>query len=346
MSAQPLSFEELLVKKHAEEQQRKQVVKKGPQKPEIPAALSMAELRALNVTRPEMLIANLTPTPGASLLVGASKSGKTILAVQKAIAVASGHHLFDFYRVKQGPAMIVEQDDPAGAASIKDIVIHTGVTDDIPLFIQPRVPFSIGPAFLDWLSGEIAKRKLRFVVLDSYTALRGNRGSGVDIVKAEQGELTQLDSLAKQTGCAIEIIHHASKGSAALDWSERAGGTYAMSAATEAQIFISRFADLDAASPERLVRVRGRHCADVEMVLRFRADTLDYVHVLEGGAASYYPLLLQIRNEFGNRPFTPKDFYQTTGMARATAFRQIERLSRVGALTRRGHGEYSLVDLR
>ena len=279
-------------------------------------------------------------------MVGASKSGKTILAVQKAIAVAGGHSLFDFYGVKQGPAMIVEQDDPAGAASIKDIVLRAGVTDDIPLFIQPRLPFSFGPAFLDWLSDQIARLRLRFIALDSYTALRGNRGPGVDIVKAEQSELTQLDGLAKQAGCAIEIIHHASKGSAALDWSEKAGGTFAMVAATEAQIFISRFPELDAASTERLVRVRGRHCADVEMVLRFRPETLDYEHVLEGGAAALYPLLLQIRNEFSNRPFTPKNLYQATGVGRSTAFRQIERLCRVGALTKRNHGEYALADLR
>jgi hypothetical protein len=321
-------------------------LKNGPQKSVIPEALTVAQLRALNVTRPEMLIGSMTPTPGASLLVGASKSGKTILAVQKAIAVARGSHLFDFYPVQQGPAMIVEQDDPAGPASIKDIVIRAGVSDEVPLFIQPRLPFSIGPEFFDWLDAEIAKRRFRFIVLDSYTARRGSRAPGVDIVKAEQGELTLLDRLAKRTGCAIELIHHASKGSAALDWSDKAAGTFAMVAATEAQIFISRFPDLDGASPERLVRVRGRHCPDVEMVLRFRAETLDYEHVLEGGAAPHYPLLVQIRKEFGNRSFSPKDLYQATGVARATAFRQIERLSRAGALTKRGHGEYALADLR
>jgi hypothetical protein len=306
----------------------------------------MAELRALNVVPSKMLIENLTPTPGASLLVGAPKSGKTILAVHKAIAVASGNTLFDFYRVLQGPVMIVEQDDPAGPGSIKDIAVHAKAKEDIPLFIQPRVPFCIGPAFLDWLGDQIAKRSLCFVVLDSYTALRGNRGAGVDIVKAEQSELLGLDALAKKVDCAIELVHHASKGSAGLDWSDKAAGTFAMSAATEAQVFISRFADLDTASPERLVRVRGRHCTDVEMVLRFRKETLDYEHVLEGGAAPHYPLLLQIQLAFRKQSFTPKDLCMATGVARATSFRQIERLCRAGALQKRGHGEYVLANLR
>ena len=306
----------------------------------------MAELRGLDVLPSKMLIVNLTPTPGASLLVGAPKSGKTILAVQEAIAVASGKPLFGFYNVLQGPVMIVEQDDPAGPASIKEIVLRAGVTDDVPLFIQPRVPLSIGPAFLDWLDKQIVQRSLCFVVLDSYTALRGNRGRGVDIVKAEQSELLSLDTLAKDRSCAIEVIHHNSKGSAGLDWSDKAAGTFAMGAATEAQVFISRFPELDVAAPERLVRVRGRHCNDIEMLLRFRKETLDYEHVLEGGAASVYPLLSQIRHTFGDRTFAPKDLCMATGVARATAFRQIDRLFGSGALQKRGRGEYSLADLK
>src|SRR5438034_342199 len=82
--------------------------------------------------------------------------------------------------------------------------------------------------------------------------------------KAEQQELTEHDALAKRTGCAILLIHHTSKGSAGLDWSEKAAGTFAMSAATESQINISRFAEMDIAAPERLVRIRGRHSEDLE----------------------------------------------------------------------------------
>ena len=203
-------------------------------------------------------------------------------------------------------------------------------------------PYTFGIQFLEWLEGEIVSRSLKLVILDSYTALRGSRGSGIDIVKAEQTDLTKVDELAKRTGCAILIIHHSSKGSAGLDWSDRAAGTFAMSAATEAQIHVSRFADLDSNAPERLVRVRGRHLEGTEMVLRFRKDTLDHEYVLEGGAAPLYPLLVQIKAAFGTRAFGPKELFLTTGVSRATAGRQIDRLHRAGALTRRGFGDYAV----
>jgi AAA domain len=238
-----------------------------------------------------MLIEGFMPSAGASLMFGAPKSNKTLLAVQAGIAVASGHPFCDQYRViEPGPVLMIEQDDPAGAASVKGILQCSPVpVAGIDFSLAPRVPFSFGLQFIEWLESEIRSRSLRLVILDSYTALRGSRTSGIDIVKAEQTDLTLLDDLAKRTGCAILIIHHDSKGSAGLDWSSRAAGTFAMGAATEAEIHVSRFGDLDSNAPERLVRLRGRHLEGLEMVLRFRKDTLDHEHVLEGGAAPFFP---------------------------------------------------------
>ncbi len=250
-----------------------------------------------------MVIEGVVPSAGASLIVGASKSGKTLLGVQMALAIASGAPLFEQYRIlKPGPVLVLEQDDPAGAASIKDILQRSPIpVDELPFYLVPRVPWVFGPELLDWLGGEIAKLDLSFVLLDSYTALRGQRGANIDIVKREQSDLMMIDELAKKTHAAILIVHHASKGSFGMDWSDRAAGSFAMSAATESQVHVSRFSDLDSNAPERLVRVRGRHTEGVEMVLRFEKETLRYTHVLEGGAAPLYPLLLQIQSEFPAR---------------------------------------------
>jgi hypothetical protein len=122
-----------------------------------PTVLSVADLMALNVAPPSMLIDGLLPGAGASLMFGAPKSNKTLLAVQMAIAVASGHPLFDYYRVlTPGPVLMVEQDDPAGAASLKDILRRSPVpVEGTPFYLAPRVPFTFGVDFLEWLEGQI-----------------------------------------------------------------------------------------------------------------------------------------------------------------------------------------------
>ena len=299
---------------------------------------------ALDVPEPGMLIEGMIPRRGASLIVGASKSGKTLLAAQAAIAVASGTPLFQNYRViAPGPVMMIEQDDPDASASVKQILQRSSVpVDGIPFHLVPKVPYTFGPELIDWLEGEITSRSLRLVGLDSYTALRGPRPKGVDIVKAEHDDLTQLDELAKRTNSSLVVLHHNSKGSANLDWSQQGAGTFAMSMATEAQIVVARFPDLEIAAPERLVRIRGRHMGDLKMVLRFRRETLDYEHVMDGGGASAYPLILQIRAAFGSQPFGPKELTNATGVSRATASRHIALLSRAGVLAKRGHGDYAL----
>jgi hypothetical protein len=313
--------------------------------PTPPRVLSVADILNLDIQEAKMLIESIVPAAGASLIVGAAKSGKTLAAVQMAISVASGVALYGYYRVlAPGPVLVVEQDDPGGAGSIKTILQRSSIpVVGIPFHLVPGVPYQFGSEFLNWLDGQILGLGIRLTVLDSYTALRGPRPKGVDIVKAEQRDLNQLDALAKRTNSAMQIITHSSKGSAALDWSEKAAGTFAMSAATESQTFISRFPELDGAAPERLVRIRGRHSEDIEMVLRFRKETLDYEHVLEGGAATLYPLLLQLRTAFGAQVFSPKDVTHQIGSSIATAHRQLSRLLRADAIQKRGYGEYVLV---
>jgi hypothetical protein len=310
---------------------------------EPPAILTCADLLKLKGVSEEMLFEGYPlPACGVTLKVGASKSGKTLLAVQEAVAIASGKALFDYYTVLHpGAVMIIEQDDPGGAASIKTILERCGrASDTLPFYLVPRLPFGFGLALLDWLEAQIMTLKLRMVVLDSYTALRGPRCAGIDIVKAEHFELTQLDELAKRLNVAIVVIHHGSKGAAKLDWTQSASGTFAMAAATESQIHVSRFDDLDIAAPERLVRMRGRHAEDAQIVLRFRRDHLDYEHVIEGSAAPLYPVVQQIKAHFGLAVFTPKEFYQALGLSRATAFRMLERLWQASLLQKRGRGEY------
>jgi len=327
----------------------KQATKKGPvngrKAPAQPIVMNLAEVMAQKVKPPSMLVENLIPEFGATLISGPPKSNKTLLAVQMAVAVASGRAFMDFYNVlSPGAVMVVEQDDPAGGASIKDVLQKSTVPiDGIPFHLAVRIPFSFGPLFLEWLEREITTKTLKLVVLDSYTALRGSRGAGIDIVKVEQMDMTMLDELGKRTHCAILVIHHDSKGSKALEWTDQTAGSFAMTMATEALIHVCRFPDLDSTAPERLIQARGRHDEGVQTVVRFRKDSLDHEYVLSGGAAPLFPLLLQLRNAFGSEPFTPKDVTHQTGVSRMTAHRQITRLYNAGALKKNGtYGEYAL----
>lgn len=310
--------------------------------PELPPVFDAAEVLKMPVHEPKMLVEDLLPEAGACLLFGGAKAGKTLLAIQTAIAVTTGRPLFDYYAVRHaGPTLLLEQDDPGGAAVLQAVLKRSATCPD-GLYFVPQVPFPLGQAFTSWLETEIVKRKLRLVVLDSYTSLRGPRGAGCDVVKAEQRDLSELDSLGKRLNCCILIIHHTSKGAAALDWHERAAGTFAFGAATQTQMCLARFADLESDSPFRLLRARGRQQGGREMVLRFRPETLAYDHVLAGPAAPLWPFLLEISAHFRRQEFGPKELSHATGVSRRTVTRYIAELFRAGALIKEAYGAYRL----
>jgi hypothetical protein len=122
-----------------------------------PRVLTCAEL--LNIESPpaEMLFEGYPVSAhGLSLMVGVSKGGKTVLAVQQALAVATNKHLFDNYTVLEpGPVLIVERDDPAGAAAIKPMVQLAGCGPEAPLYVAAECPTGFGPALVEWLEQEI-----------------------------------------------------------------------------------------------------------------------------------------------------------------------------------------------
>jgi DNA-binding IclR family transcriptional regulator len=56
--------------------------------------------------------------------------------------------------------------------------------------------------------------------------------------------------------------------------------------------------------------------------------------------------ILRLQTEFGSETFGAKDLSHRTGVSRATAHRQIDRLYRSNVLVKRGYGVYGLSVLK
>jgi hypothetical protein len=300
-----------------------------------PVIENLDDLLNRQITMPDELVKGIVVRPGVNMIVGSPKVGKTLLGVQMAMSVAAGRHLFDYYNVQQAPALIVEQDDRNAEASLKSLRQQSRAAQNgAPCYFASNCDFSIGLSFADWLDEQARRLNLGFILLDSYTALRGSRQQGLDIVKAEAGDLALLNDVARRTRCAFSLVHHDSKSSAALDWSDRAAGTYAVGAGVETLIFLSRFPDLAETSGERLMRVRGRRLDGLEMVLRFQKTSLDFDWVLEGPASSLYPEIQQLRAAFPGA-FTAKEVISELGWSRSTTYRVLHRLTAASMLRKK-----------
>lgn len=308
------------------------------------AGMTSDELVEASIERPSMALEGLLEKNALNMIYGAQKSGKTLLTSQIAIAIAAGQKtLFGWYRINiEGPVMFIQADDRNRGASMKEILVRSPVrVRGMPFHAIVECGLALGDAFYGWLEGEIKSKGLVFVAMDSWTALRAERHGG-DIVKAEEAELGALSDLAQRAGCTFGLIHHESQGSRrnSFHWTDRAGGTFAVTAKPAIQIQVSRFQELDDKAPERLVRARGRHTGGETFVMRFQEATLDHELIMAGSAAEFYPLLEKLKSEFGKNAFKPKDVISATGLGRTTAHKQIETLRRAGEITKIRFGEY------
>ena len=309
-----------------------------------PKVLALDDIMKLKIKTTETLIEEIVPTPGCTLVVGREKTGKTLLAMQMGMSIASGTALFQNFRITNpGGVLVVEVDDPSGAASVRLLLEKTDLAiKGAPFFVVEGAGLTLSEEFLEWLRTEIRTRGIRTVILDSYTTLRPGRKPGGDLVKTESTEMAMLDCLAKETDCVIFLIHHESKGGSGLDWSARAAGTFAITAAVEAIISISRFQDLEGNAPERWVRIRGRHIQDRELVLKLRPEFLNFELVLDNIVAGLFPQVKLLKAAFGDRTFSPKDAEKETGISRSGVFRLLSRLTGAGILRKDGRGDYRL----
>lgn len=322
----------------------------APEKPPrvLPTAFSLNSLRTLTIPGSEMLIDQLLVTPGLTLMVGASKSGKTILSVQMGMCLANHLHLFDYFTTAQANTLIVEWDDKQGKSSLKAFELKARASrgENQPFHGTVKeyddedslLDFTLSdPEFVPWLKGLIKEYQARFVILDSYTALRGFHSGGKDIVKVEATELSQLNRLAIEMSCAILLIHHTSKSAATQERHSRSAGTFVMAAVPEAQIVVERFRELGEEDPARLVSIRGRHLRGMQMVLRFREESLDFDFIMDGPASEEFPRLRQLlRGGFRGKAFTAAEVTKEIGWAKTQVYALLSRLTASGLLRKDG----------
>ncbi|MCC7176067.1 MAG: AAA family ATPase [Bryobacterales bacterium] len=319
---------------------------KAKKKPDPPHVYTVPELAKLKLPQPKPWFEGFLTGPGTWCVIGHHKVGKSLLAAELALSYQASKPLFDYFRTPDSEhrgVLVVENDDPRGLGAVLGILEKSPIQanpDKFFVLSDPR--FQIGPEFVAFLEAQIQERGVGLVVLDSLSALRAPRGSGCDLVLTERRELTLLDDLAKRTNCLILLIHHRSRGHAGLDWSESAAGSFSVGASTEGEIHISRYRELAANAPERLIQVRGRNCAGTELVLRFRPATLDYELVEEAPFAPIYPVVQNLRSIFHGKSFSPRDAMMQTGMSRAAVFRTLSIMSHAGAVRRSGYGQYVL----
>jgi RecA-family ATPase len=147
---------------------------------------------------------------GLTLLAGPPKAGKSWLAHQCVLAVASGGIVLDDRKAKQGNVLYVTLEESEGLVQerMRELLNGASVPDFDIAYEWPRMPDAI-----DELDNYLSERPTRLVVIDMLVEIvPPNHGKAGPNYHQDYAIGTPLRRLAHDHNTSIVVIHHTNKG--------------------------------------------------------------------------------------------------------------------------------------
>jgi len=160
------------------------------------------------------LIEGLWGAGAVGVIGGAPKACKTWLALEMAVAVASGRSCLGRYAVPvQGPSIVYAAED--APPSVRERLSHLAEARgadfavlDVGLIVEPSLRLDRSQDVAR-LRTTLERRRPRLLVLDPYVRLQSADENNATEVSAI---LSTLRELSRTFACAIALVHHARKG--------------------------------------------------------------------------------------------------------------------------------------
>jgi hypothetical protein len=167
----------------------------------------------------QWLIDQIAPQPGLVLMAGSPGIGKTWLVLSQALAVATGTPWLNRLKTRQGPVLLVLEEEDSSAVIERLNLLYAGMGlsqqegDDLPIefLIQQGVNLTTADGYLDAeLLRHIQDVQPIMIVLDPFRRVHG-------LEENDSATMSHLFSLLRrltkttETPCTIFLIHHLRK---------------------------------------------------------------------------------------------------------------------------------------
>ena len=294
-------------------------------KRETPLAMPLAEFFAQPVTSAEWLAEGLVPEGGIVMFAGKPKAGKTSLVLDLAVCVARGEPFLG-RRVKRGRVLLLELEEHPDR--LREKLQRTGLTGEEEVFVHVGSAPVTDP--LTWLSYLIATYRPTLAIIDPVLKLL--RVKDANAYSEVSLACEPLSTIARGTGCALGLVHHANKtgegGDAVL-------GSQSLLGLVDTVFLLKRHEDV------RTVSTMQRYGTDLEeTVLDMDSET-----GLIGIAGSFSEIRIEgvmhqiteaVRKAFD--PMTEAEIREAVGGDRAVVAKAIRQAAESRRLIRTGEG--------
>jgi hypothetical protein len=246
--------------------------------PDRPAPYrTLPAARVAETTAPvRWLLDGLFLAGGAGILGGAPKTGKSFFALELAVAVASGTPGAGHWAVTSpGPVLLLAAEDPLAVvvqrlAALAAARARALATLPVDLIVEPGVRLPDG---LPRLAATVAQRRPVLLILDPLIRVhRADENSAPEMAAILDG----LRTLARDSGCAVLLVHHTRKAPALGSLGHGLRGSSDLPAFGDSNLYLRR---LGTTGPLEL-RIEHRAAAcppPLRLCLRVEGDTARFV---------------------------------------------------------------------
>lgn len=274
-------------------------------------------------------------TEGLTLLGGKPKIGKSYMALDFAMAVASGGVALGSVECQQGAVLYCALEDNHRRLQRRMKQLY-GVEETWPRDLHfatssPRLDGGLVDELREWIDTHDAK----LVIIDTFAGVRPRgRGEGYD---ADYAALSPLQEMAGDMGVAILVIHHLRK-MQGDDPFDTISGTTGLTGAVDAAFVLQR------GQQGVTLYGRGREIEEMEKALEFDGgswtvlgDATDVRRSEERGA------ILAVLSD-ASAPIGPKDIAEALGKPENNVKQLLFKMLKDGEIKKRGRGQYCIPD--
>jgi DNA-binding transcriptional ArsR family regulator len=314
-------------------------------KPQAPTLkpISAKDLGAKIFSPPRWAVPELFPE-GLIILAGKPKAGKSWLALNVAVSVASGGVALGKIQVEAGEALYLALED--SERRLKERLEKIVPFGDLPAtlhFLTARDFPPLQKGGLEALDNWLADHPpARLVVIDTLGRVKPTRGKNADAYDHDTAVISTLQTLAIKHRLALICVHHTKK-LATDDFVESVSGTFGLTGAADAIAVLIR---KDRTAADAVLKITGRDVADIEKAMKFHPDlgTWEILGEAQEFASSQERQdILLILREVG--PKTPAQLAKIIDKSRDSVKMILSRMKASGLVKANSKGEYETISL-
>lgn len=261
----------------------------------LPDPIDAEELMDMNIPSIEYHVKYIIPKGGKVIISGTSEAGKSLMAMNLAVAMTSGMTKFLIFDIAQTNVGIFDFEvgiSPFRARLIPMIRGKNLKTKNLHISLLPSIDFTDSKIRIQ-IESRIVKRNIKVVIFDPMGCIwQGNENESVKI-----RELTSyFNELIAKYGITIIIVHHWRKSSDKFkEGAEMAAGSYFLNAWAESHITLKRNDE----SYVTISHVKNRHGDKFKPFMAKLDENLWFEFINSIEKKYEYPILIDIFSTLG-----------------------------------------------